>query len=775
MFRKIAFVLLCCLAVSVRAEISVTTVDFLEEIGVEVNAAGPLLVQVDAERNRIIVANTLSSSVSVIDGETHKVTNIPIEGRALQHLKAEAMTLNRRTGDIYLIGAKSIHIIYPGTKSAKSISTEVQFESIAVDELTGNVFITGRESKEMGFYEAKSNTLKMCEWLDHQEKLINLNQTPPPPIRKVITDSQLQRIIAVDGFTSTLYVFHTMNCKVTYSRPVSLTHGGRWHLAGYNENSHCLYLVIETDKRKVIEAVRINVATGDDVIVPLPEFTEGVGIIYNQERDEVYIPYDNHPSVHVVDFAEGGKYEEIKIPTFGNDASAIDFEKNILYIGSWAYGEVDVIDLTTRKLVRRIENMGIIPHMFSMAFNPNTNLLYIPKGATAVNGTFGAALNVLDPVTEDYKKVLTGWAPIELIEIESRNSFFIFNNEDQFAEVHADGQYEIHALPYDYPVKAVRSPEDNMYLSYGPHQSYWPTVYIWGAKNGILTIDAEDLSYYDRRIPRQAHEMALDKNGILYFTQNNWGGEVQFVGRLLDEVRLYESGQRIALGDTVVREITQRILEYDPELHLLYLLRVGEGDEDASILQVIEPDSQQVLQRLGLGLTGTDLIFDDKRLYVANFESNTVSIIEKGKYSIREIRTGDGPLKLCHSGDRIYVINHLDNTLQEVREQGKTYQIPYADRPNNLFLWRDGIVITSHSSDALHISLFDPASESFTLIHKEEYPYGNTRFDSGNVSFYVNGQFGDAIFFITQGKVDKEGRLWITDFLSGKVFIFDER
>ena len=101
----------------------------------------------------------------------------------------------------------------------------------------------------------------------------------------------------------------------------------------------------------------------------------------------------------------------------------------------------------------------------------------------------------VDPETEKVKKTYTGWAPIDLIELKERDSFLVFNSEDQFAEVRADGSFEMHTLPYDYPVRAIYSPENDVYLSYGPHQSYWPTVYIWDAKNGILTIDKIDLSF----------------------------------------------------------------------------------------------------------------------------------------------------------------------------------------------------------------------------------------------------------------------------------------
>lgn len=772
--RFFLVVVLLNLTAPAWSDVSVTTIDFLDRVNVDVNAAGPLFVQVDTDRNRIIAANTLSSSISIVDGRSHDVVNIPLGGRVLQHLKSEAMTLNKRTGDVYLIGTNCFYIVSPDKRSAQTVRTRVQYESIAVDEATGNVFFAGRESKELGFYDAAAQSSKTLDWLDHEEKMINLNQTPPPPLRKAVADNALGKIVAVDGYTSTLYLFDPRSGDLLDSRPLSLASGGRWHLAGYNEQTHRLYIVTETDRRKVIQGAKIDIVGRKDVVVPLPELTEGVGITYNPVRDEVYVPYDNFPTVHVVGFTDGGSVEEIKLPAYGNDASAVDLKNNRLYVASWAHGEIDVVDLETRSLKKRITDLGIIPHMFSIAFNPISGLIYFPKGATAVNGTFGAALTALDPGQETHKKIATGWAPVDLIEMKDRNSFLVFNSEDQFAEVFPDGRYEMHELPYDYPVCAAHNPDGDVYLSYGPHQSYWPTVYIWGAKNGILTIDKNDLGFYDRRIPRQAHKMAFDKNGVAYFTQNNWGAEPQFLGRLGDGVRLFDAAKRIAPGDTVEREITQRILEYDPQMHRLYLVRIGEADGDRSILQIIDPDSQKTVSRLPLGLTATDLIFDDQHLYVANFESNSVSIVDKRSFAVKEIPTGDGPFRLCRAGGGVYVINHSGNTLQLVKENEKAYNLPRHGRPDNVFVWGDKPIVTSFSEASLFILRFDPENESFTLLHEEKYPYGGTRVDTRNVSFYVNGQFGDAVFTITRGKVDRAGRLWVADFLSGKLFILSD-
>ncbi|HUV37085.1 MAG TPA: hypothetical protein VMX58_09135 [Patescibacteria group bacterium] len=775
MLKRALCILFIAAAVNVHAEISVTTVDLIGAAGLSVNAAGPLLVQVDESRNRLIVANTLTSSISIVDCGTHAVHNIPLEGRALQHLKSEAMTVRRRTGGIYLIGARCLFTVDPGRGTAKTIPTDVQFESVAVDEKTGNVFIAGRESASLGFLEAGAGRIKNIKWLDHREDLINLNQTPPPPIRKVVCDAGRGEIVAVDGFTATLHRFDARNGKALSSRPLPLTAGGRWHLAGFNGETHRLYLVTETNERKVIEAARIDCLGNDDTVVPLPEFTEGVGIIYNPTREEVYIPYDNHASVHVVSFAGGGDLDEIAIPAYGNDASAIDRANDILYVASWAFGEIDVISLESRTLLRRVTGLGIIPHMFTIAFNPNSNLLYFPKGATAVNGTFGAAVTAFDPASDTTEKIYVGFAPVDLIEVPQRGSVLVFGSENRFAEIRPDGRFELHSLPYDYPTGTILSPAGNVYLSYGPHQSYWPTVYIWDAKNGILTIDAESFRFYDRRIPRQAHQMVLDRDGALYFTQNNWGREEQFLGVLEDEVRVFEAGKRIALGVEVEREVTQRILRYDPALHRFYLVRIGERDEEPSILQVIDTAGRQVMETVTLGITATDLVSDDENIYVANFDSRSVSVIDRKSFTVHEVPTGEQPLRLCRCGRRIYVANHGDGTLQEIGADNKRFRIPGKGRPDNLLVWSGAVVVISHTADALSVHRFDPDTESFTLLHQAEYPYGDTRYDTGNVSFYMRGQFGDALFDISRGVADGAGRLWISDFLAGKVYIVENR
>jgi YVTN family beta-propeller protein len=267
--------------------------------------------------------------------------------------------------------------------------------------------------------------------------------------------------------------------------------------------------------------------------------------------------------------------------------------------------------------------------------------------------------------------------------------------------------------------------------------------------------------------------MALDGDGVLYFTQNNWGKEEQFIGTLEDPIRVYEANKRLRLEDEVEREITQRILEYDAEANLLYLVRTGEKDDDPSMLQIIDPAEKKVTGRVPLGLTSTDLMFDERHIYVANFDSKNVSVIDKTDFSVKELSVGRGPLKLGRVADRIFVLNHLDNTLQEVDTSAKPIKIPFKGLPNSLWVRGDRLIVAAHGETSVSIVEFDPKKKSFVTLHEADYPYGDTRFDTGNVSFYVRGQFGDGVFEIAKGSTDKEGRFWVTDFLSGKLYIIE--
>lgn len=759
-------------AIPVTAAWHVRRADLLAPLGLTVNAAGPLLIGADPERGRIVLAYTQTSSLSLIDSASRKVTNIPLSGRMAHYLKNEAMVIAPRSGLVYLAGPRALFVVDPQTATSRSFPLDCQYESLAVDETNGNAFLVGRESRNLAMVNIGNGRVSYAPWVDSRETLTNMNATPPPPLRKVICAGGV--VAAFDGAGAALTLFDARSGRQLERRVLPVSPVARWHLAGVSQSRHRFYLVAETDTRKATRVLAIDLAGTRDVVVALPELTEAVGIAYSELRDEVYIAYDNHPTLHVVGFSGSGTVAEIRLPSYGNDALAVDDAGGRLYVASWAWSEIDVIDLNTRQLSRRFTHMGVLPHMFGMVFMPSNGRLYIPLGATAVNGSFGSALTELDPDTNDRHKIITGWAPVDLIPRALHDTFLTFSAEDAMAEVHPDGHFSVTSLPLLYPHTATTDGQGNMYLAYGAHQSFWPAVYIWGARNGVLTIRSDDLSLNDRRLPRLAQKLTCTDSGALYALQNNWGEEKSFLAALPDDVRSPNLPDlRLELNDTVVRETSQRILVRDAARNWLYVGRLGETDAERGVLQIIDQGTGKTLKRLQTGVTPTDLACDERFIYVANFDSDTVSRFDKNDFSASELPAGKQPLKLALSEGKLYVINHGDNTLREL--SGRAWKIPAMGRPDNLATARDGCLwLTVHASNGLIILRFDPQTGRFATVHSARYPYGDTAFDTANASFFTRGQFADGLFVISAIRFDEKGRVWISDFLSGAVFILSE-
>lgn len=762
----------------------VKRVDLKAGAGFSVNAAGPLIVRADEARGRVVLANTLTSSLTVISCADGRVENIPLGRRVPHFLKAEALAVRKSTGEVYLIGNRCLMVADPATGKSRTIPTPPQFDAVAVDDATGNAFLAGQGTRFLGFVPAGSPEARMVPWLDREEEVVNLNMSPKPPMRKVIADQSLG-VVAVDGFTSTLFRFKASDASPAGSRKLNLNAGGRWHLAGYREATHHLYLVTETEDRKALQAARIGVADGEDKVVPLPGLTEPVGVAFSAKRDEAYIAYDNHPSVHVVEFKDAGRVSEIPVPGYGNDAVAVDEAGGLLYVASWAWADLISIDLDRRAMVGRKPGVGVLPHQFSMAFQPADGKLYIPLGATAVNGSFGAAVTAWDPATGKLGKIRTGWAPVDLVRAPGSGFLTVLSSEDEGAAVYPDGRVARFTLPVPYPVCCAATPDGKVAVSYGAHQSWWPAVYIRGARNGVLLINPDGGGVStDRRIPRQAQKIAVDRAGRLVMLQNNWGKEKQFLSALPDAVREWDPGtSRFETGDEVESETTQRLLALDEARGFAYAARIGENGRQNGVLHVLDLKTLKPLHRVETGRTPTGLAVEADApagepalAAVANFDSDTVTVTSSDgpDFAVHTWKTGRQPLRVAFRGGRLWVLTHGGRSLESIDPATGVldrYPVPFDGLPDSFQISEDGVWIAVYRHDALGILKFDIEKKTFSVEDTHFYPYGETALDSGNCAFFNRGQFGDALFSLSRMAPDVGGGVWIADFLSGTVFI----
>jgi len=267
--------------------------------------------------------------------------------------------------------------------------------------------------------------------------------------------------------------------------------------------------------------------------------------------------------------------------------------------------------------------------------------------------------------------------------------------------------------------------------------------------------------------------MALDSLGRLYALQNSWGREKLMLSYFPDGIRMFGPQVKVAFEENINRETIPRILKYEKETNRLYMLVLGNTNADNGRVLIIDAADQSLIKVVETGVTPTDLVFDDEALFVANFDENTVSRIDKKTFKASKIKTGIQPFRLAVCGDDLYVINHGEATLQNL-SSGKKVRLGFPGRPDYLFSAGNELIISMHSTEAWHLLSYDTAGGKSRLIHSAAYPYGELGLDTVNASFSTRGQFGDAIFTVNQIALDDKDRLWVTDFLSGRLLIIED-
>jgi len=773
-----AFLCAACVSDNPFASVSgVVTVDLRARLALEANALGPQVVCADGIRNRVFALCVNSSAVAVVDGETDRVFTIPVGVRMPRRLRDQGAAISAGTGRLFVCAEKMLLIVDADLGSARSVPLPGDFEAIALDDESGRAYLAGRTSGELAIVDLATGTVRASAYTDGTPPLGFTAASAPPPIRLPFVDRSQGCVYVVDGVDSKLFTIDAASGALLAARTLPVGKFPRWHGAGFCERTGRIFVALENEKRAAVHALAIDARGKDDEKIDIPEgHTEPAGVNGDPARGEVYIPYDNRKLIHVARFGEQNALSTIELPSMGVDATAYDPETRTLYAAGWMQAALYVIDMAEGKRTLTVPFAPVYPHMNSIAFNSANGRLYIPSGSTAVNGTFGAALGVFDPRTLAFSKIITGWAPVSLAPRPGGEGFFVFGAEREFAAIDREGRVAMRALPHPYAHQALIEPDGkHVLVAYGPHSSMWPTFYIGGTRNGIALIDGEGRVIEDRMTLRLAQAMAFDQGERLWFLQNTWGREEPFVV-------CHPGGDqhwfRLPLEPKVDNECLSRLLAKDEGTGLLFAVRTGNVRGDPGLVHVIDPGTRAVKAALETGRAPTGIAFlpGRSRAFVTNFDDDTVTVIDTACLETTTLPVGDGPLALAAHGetDSIYVVNHLDATLTVIRDGSTgTVPLPAGAMPNNILVDEPGsrAFITAHNAEEARVYLYDPAKATVRTIHTAPHPYGAVSFDEASAAFGGRAQWGDCLFRITHMALGRDGRLWIADYLSGRVWI----
>ena len=770
---------------------AVVTVDFLAPLGLDANALAPQVLCTDPLRNRVFAACANSSAVAVINEgpgapPSRAAFNIPVGSRMQRWLREEGMRVSSKTGKLYLAGEKRLIIVDPEKRESLFIPLPGNFEAIALDEERERAFLTGRACAGLAVVDVKSKNVSIVPCMEAGEPLPFMAASAPPPIRVPFFDPVKKRVYVVDGLHSAFITVDASDEKASFSaRKLPLGSFPRWHTAGVSEKPGMLTAAVESDKRAATHAIAIDTAGSGDVVVDLPEkHTEPAGVAFDEALGELYIPYDNMKCIHVVTFGAEPEVVPIELPSNGVDATEYDPLARTLFASGWNEAVLFIVDMKARKRSFTIPYFPVYPHMNCMAFNRNTRKLYVPTGSTAVNGTFGSGISVFDVENFEYSSIRTGWAPKSLVQIPGTDAFYVFGAQDGFARVKPCGKFDVHALPYPYPHRALVHPNGkDIALAYGPHSSMWPQYYIGGTRNGVFFLDAETGRIKSDRItPRGAHDMIFDKKGRLWALQNTWGTEAPFLVTWDEDASTGSGGWvRVDLPPKIMNECLLRLLALDEKTGTIYACRAGNLNTENGAVYQIDPNTREIISTRDVGTTPTSICVlpEQSKVYVANFDDDTVSVLDfsSSEGKTRTVSVGRKPIALAadRRSNIVYVLNHLGCSLTVIGKEKRTLRLPEDALPNNLIFDPEKrcVYITAHASDEARIYRINPADRESVIetIHTFKHPYGEAVFDQQNAAFSERGQWGDFIFRLTEMAIDTQGRLWVTDYLGGKLWI----
>ena len=163
-------------------------------------------------------------------------------------------------------------------------------------------------------------------------------------------------MVAVTGDGSTLYTGDMQASTVSRLDVASRTKTGSFDVPTTPEA-----ITVTRDGSEVwvgsnaMERVSVLDTRSGEIVATIPGFSWPYRILVVPERDLVVVPDMRLEVVRFIDFGERRVIESIDVPNQGPQGVALTADRGTLFLSMSATGQVAVIDLATRRIVRRIE------------------------------------------------------------------------------------------------------------------------------------------------------------------------------------------------------------------------------------------------------------------------------------------------------------------------------------------------------------------------------------------------------------------------------------
>jgi YVTN family beta-propeller protein len=302
----------------------------------------PQAIAVNPVTNKIYVANTGSSTVTVIDGATGNPTFLGVgEGPV-------AVAINTATNKIYVAdsGGVEVDVINGATNAITPVVVGYSPKSIAVNPVTNKIYVPNAEGNNLTVIDGATNAVST----------IATGTTP--------------RAVAVNQVTNQIYVANYSSNNVTVidgaSAATSTVAAGTNPLAiTVNPVTNQIYVANSGGSNVTV----INGATRTTSTVAVGATPYALAI--NTVTNKIYVANNQSANVTVIDGASSGT---TTVPTGINPGSiAVDAITNQVYVANQSDGNVVAIDGGSNTVTSTV---AIGATVTALAVNPVTDKIY---------------------------------------------------------------------------------------------------------------------------------------------------------------------------------------------------------------------------------------------------------------------------------------------------------------------------------------------------------------------------------------------------------------
>jgi YVTN family beta-propeller protein len=153
------------------------------------------------------------------------------------------------------------------------------------------------------------------------------------------------------------------------------------------------------------------------------------------------------------------------------------------------------------------------------------------------------------------------------------------------------------------------------------------------------------------------------------------------------------------------------------------------ANRDDDNVSVIDVSSGKVEETISVGDSphGTAVTSDGTKVYVANYQSGTISVIDRVNKKVWDITIGGNPYALCISPDnsRVYVTMHNNNIVSVINTADNSVNptpIIVGDRPRDIVISADGSKVYVGNLGSTTISVINTSTNEVTPIDLGVYP-----------------------------------------------------